>query len=88
MEFHPNQLRWKSIPTIKEDKVNFVEGMISIMGAGEPSLKQGISIYVYSANNSMNKTAFYNSDGDFLIVPHSGVLYIKTLCGRLTVRPR
>jgi len=58
------------------------------MGAGEPSLKQGISIYVYSANSSMDKTAFYNSDGDFLIVPHHGTLYIKTLFGRLTVRPR
>ena len=88
MEFHPNQLRWKTIPTIKEDKINFVEGIVSVMGAGEPSLKQGISIYVYSANISMNKTSFYNSDGDFLIVPHAGILYIKTLCGRLTIRPR
>ena len=88
MKFHPNQLRWKTIPKIKDDKINFVEGIVSVMGAGEPSLKQGISIYVYSANISMNKTAFYNSDGDFLIVPHAGILYIKTLCGRLTIRPR
>jgi len=58
------------------------------MGAGEPSMKQGISIYVYSANTSMEKTAFYNSDGDFLVVPHKGTLYIKTLMGKLTVRPR
>jgi len=58
------------------------------MGAGEPSMKQGISIYVYSANNSMEKSAFYNSDGDFLIVPHKGTLYITTLMGKLTVRPR
>jgi homogentisate 1,2-dioxygenase len=58
------------------------------MGAGEPSLKQGISIYVYSANDSMNKTAFYNSDGDFLIVPHKGTLNITTLNGKLTVKPR
>ena len=58
------------------------------MGAGEPSLKQGISIYAYSANSCMDKTAFYNSDGDFLIVPHHGTLYIKTLFGKLTVRPK
>lgn len=51
-------------------------------------MKQGISIYVYSANASMEKTAFYNSDGDFLIVPYKGTLYIKTLMGKLTVRPR
>jgi homogentisate 1,2-dioxygenase len=42
------------------------------MGAGEPSLKQGVSIYAYSANTSMGNSAFYNSDGDFLIVPHAG----------------
>ena len=68
--------------------MNFIEGMVSIMGAGEPSLKQGVSVYVYSANDSMGKTSFYNSDGDFLIVPHVGILYITTLCGKLTVKPR
>lgn len=36
----------------------------------------------------MGKTTFVNSDGDFLIVPHKGTLYIKTLCGKLTVSPR
>jgi homogentisate 1,2-dioxygenase len=43
---------------------------------------------MYSANTSMHKTAFYNSDGDFLIVPHIGTLYVTTLNGRLMVRPR
>ena len=59
-----------------------------MMGAGEPSLKQGISIYAYVANTSMENTAFYNSDGDFLIVPHCGTLYVKTLNGLLTVKPK
>jgi homogentisate 1,2-dioxygenase len=68
--------------------VNFVQGLVSLLGAGEPSLKQGISIYAYSANASMGKTAFYNSDGDFLIVPHKGTLFVRTLNGRLTVKPK
>jgi homogentisate 1,2-dioxygenase len=58
------------------------------MGAGEPTLKQGISIYAYSANASMGKTAFYNSDGDFLIVPHKGTMFVRTLNGRLVVKPK
>jgi hypothetical protein len=58
------------------------------MGAGEPTLKQGISIYAYSANVSMGKAAFYNSDGDFLIVPHKGTLFVRTLNGRLVVKPK
>ena len=36
----------------------------------------------------MEKTAFYNSDGDFLIVPQTGTLFVRTLNGRLTVRPK
>lgn len=77
--------RWKPLPECGETKRNFVEGITSLMGSGEPSMKQGIAIYAYSANQSMGKTAFYNSDGDFLIVPHKGTLYIKTLMGKLTV---
>jgi homogentisate 1,2-dioxygenase len=67
--------------------VNFVEGLTSLLGAGEPSLKQGVSIYAYSANTSMGKSAFYSSDGDFLIVPHAGVMNVRTLNGLLTVKP-
>lgn len=84
----PNQLRWKAIPSVKTgSSVTFIEGLTSLMGAGEPSLKQGISIYAYSANASMGKSAFYNSDGDFLIVPHAGVMKVRTLNGLLTVKP-
>jgi len=36
----------------------------------------------------MDKTAFYNSDGDFLIVPHKGTLFVTTLMGKLAVKPR
>lgn len=57
---------------------NFVEGLVSVAGAGEPSMKEGIAIYVYSANKSMENTAMYNSDGDFLIVPYHGDLFVTT----------
>jgi len=36
-------------------KHNFVEGLVTVAGAGEPALKQGIAIYNYSANTSMGK---------------------------------
>jgi homogentisate 1,2-dioxygenase len=38
-------------------------------GAGEPSLKDGLGIHIYSFNQNMNNTAFFSSDGDLLIVP-------------------
>ena len=68
--------------------MTFHQGLVSLMGAGEPTLKQGISIYAYSANASMDKTAFDNSDGDFLIDPQTGTLLVRTLNGKLTVRPK
>lgn len=36
----------------------------------------------------MDNTAFTNSDGDFMIVPHCGTLFIKTLNGLLTVKQK
>jgi len=56
-------------------------------GAGGPSLKTGLGVHLYTANASMGKTAFYNSDGDFLIVPQQGTLEIRTEMGRLRVAP-
>lgn len=60
-----------------------------ICGAGEPSLKEGLCIYNYTANVSMSPfhRVFYSADGDFLIVPETGTLVIKTELGRLRVDP-
>merc|ERR1711936_1549245 len=38
-------------------------------------------------NISMTNKAFYNSDGDFLIVPQQGTLDIKTEFGKMKVFP-
>lgn len=51
-------------------------------------MKEGLNIYGYSCAKSMIQEAFYNSDGDFLIVPQEGVLYVKTEFGKLLVAPR
>lgn len=56
-------------------------------GAGGPMMKDGISILLYACNASMEKEAFYNSDGDFLIVPQHGALLVKTELGRIRVEP-
>ncbi|GJU65723.1 homogentisate 1,2-dioxygenase [Tanacetum coccineum] len=41
----------------------------------------------YTANKSMENCAFCNADGDFLIVPQQGRLWITTECGKLQVSP-
>lgn len=84
----PNQLRWSplALPSSSE-QVDFVDGLKLMCGAGDPAIKDGMSIYLYSANCSMTDKAFFNSDGDFLIVPQTGTLKIKTECGFLVVEP-
>lgn len=85
---NPNQLRWRpfALPA-SGARVDFVAGLRCICGAGDPRMRQGLSILVYTCNLSMEDAAFYNSDGDFLIVPQQGVLHIKTEFGKMDVAP-
>ncbi|KAK7752619.1 hypothetical protein SLS62_005388 [Diatrype stigma] len=86
LEYIPNQLRWD--PFDHDDTTDFVSGLHLIAGAGDPTLKQGIGMYIYAAGKSMDShSAFYSSDGDLLIVAQDGVLDIRTELGWLLVRP-
>lgn len=53
-------------------EIDFIDGLHLYCAAGEPSVKEGISVYGYSINASMHQKAMYNSDGDLLIVPQEG----------------
>ncbi|KAI0593582.1 Homogentisate 1,2-dioxygenase [Biscogniauxia sp. FL1348] len=86
LEYIPNQLRWD--PFDHDEKTDFVSGMRLVGGAGDPTLKQGIGMYIYAAGKSMDeRSAFYSADGDLLIVAQDGVLDIRTEMGWLLVRP-
>ncbi|XP_028138785.1 homogentisate 1,2-dioxygenase [Diabrotica virgifera virgifera] len=87
-EPNPNQLLWDPFempPNSK--KVDFVEGLHTVAGAGDSKCKTGLAIHVFSCNTSMKNKAFYNSDGDFLIVPQTGNLHIKTEFGKIKAIP-
>jgi len=49
-----------------KESVNFVHGLRPVCSAGGSETRNGLAVYVYSANTSMNQAAFNNSDGDFL----------------------
>ncbi|XP_067622348.1 homogentisate 1,2-dioxygenase isoform X3 [Eurosta solidaginis] len=83
----PNQMRWMPFHIPTENDINFVEGIHTVCGSGEVRTRDGIAIHVYLCNTSMPLSAFYNSDGDFLIVPQKGVLDIITEFGKLKVGP-
>ncbi|KAJ8714952.1 hypothetical protein PYW08_004933 [Mythimna loreyi] len=84
----PNQSRWLpfDIPPSNQS-VDFVAGLHTVCGAGDPRARNGLAIHVYLCNTSMDKSAFYSSDGDLLIVPQQGTLKITTEFGIMTVAP-
>lgn len=61
----PQQLRWLPFDFPKE-KTDFVDGLVTIAGAGDASLRNGVAIHIYSINTSMKDRALCNADGDFL----------------------
>ncbi|CAH1799036.1 unnamed protein product, partial [Owenia fusiformis] len=85
---NPNQLRWHPFDIPKDsEKQDFVSGISTVCGAGDPCSRHGIGIHIYACNTSMTNKAFYNSDGDFLIVPQQGSLHIYTEFGQMHVAP-
>ncbi|VBB79835.1 Putative Homogentisate 1,2-dioxygenase [Podospora comata] len=84
----PNQLRWDPFDHDEHAEHDFVDGLKLVAGAGDPTLKQGIGIYVYACGRDMKeKEAYYSADGDLLLVPQEGGLDVRTEFGRMLVRP-
>lgn len=87
MHYIPNQLRWDPFSHDEARDHDFVSGLKLVAGAGDPTQKQGLGMYVYAAGRDMDdRAAFYSADGDLLIVPQEGDLDIRTELGCLLVR--
>lgn len=82
----PNQLRWKALP-IPTAPTDFIDGLVTLGGNGDPVAQAGAAIHVYAANASMTDRFFYNADGELLIVPQQGALTLHTELGVLEVPP-
>jgi homogentisate 1,2-dioxygenase len=82
----PNQLRWDPLP-MPEQETDFLEGIVTFGGNGEPAMQAGLAIHLYAANASMEDCFFSNADGEMLIVPQLGGLHFHTELGILEVAP-
>ena len=82
----PNQLRWDPLP-VPEEPTDFVGGIVTMGGSGDPALQTGVAIHLYAANASMHDRFFANADGEMLIVPQMGGLQFHTELGILAVMP-
>ncbi len=82
----PNQLRWDPLP-IPERPTDFIEGLVTFAGNGDPHAQSGVGIHLYAANRSMQRY-FYNADAEMLIVPQQGRLRCATEMGVLDLEPQ
>jgi len=84
----PNQLRWSPLPIPDAaTATDFVAGLVTMAGNGDPALQTGCGIHLYAANRSMQRF-FYDADAELLIVPQLGRLHIATEMGILEVAPQ
>lgn len=83
----PNQLRWDPFPIDSATEHDFVDGLRRVCSAGDPELRSGLGVYVYTATASMHHRALNNADGDLLLVPQQGTLVLRTELGVLEVAP-
>jgi homogentisate 1,2-dioxygenase len=87
--FTPEPVRWNAPPhpaSLLPAK-DFVDGLVTLAGTGNPMSVKGMAIHTYAANKDMVNRCFYNSDGDLLLVPELGSLNIQTEFGLLYVSP-
>jgi homogentisate 1,2-dioxygenase len=79
----PTQLAWHpfDIPS-QSTTVDFISGLKTLAGNGDPTTREGLAIHIYAANTSMDNKAFCNNDGDMLIMPNQGRLDVQTEFGR------
>ncbi|KAL2007772.1 hypothetical protein VTN00DRAFT_7754 [Thermoascus crustaceus] len=88
VEALPEQAEWAPFPLPKDDeKIDFVDGLHTLGGSGDPNLREGIALYVYMINADMDHRAFCNTDGDFLLVAQQGNLDIQTEMGKIFLQP-
>ena len=83
----PDQMRWDPLP-LPSAPTDFVDGLVTMAGNGDAASMSGCGIHLYAANRSMRDRAFYDADGELLIVPQLGRLRIVTELGAMIVEPQ
>ncbi len=82
----PNRLRWDP-QAMPEAPTDWIDGLVTYGGNGDVGAAHGVAIHLYACNISMSNKAFFNSDGELLIVPQQGTLRLVTELGVIDVEP-
>ena len=71
---------------LPEEKTDFVDGIVTLGGNGDPAMQTGVAIHLYAANTSMKDRFFYSADGELLIVPQLGIASLSHRAGNSRCR--
>ena len=82
----PNRRRWQPMP-IPDAPTDFLDGLVTLGGTGDPTAGPGFQVHLYAANSDMVDRCFADADGDLLIVPQEGTLHCRTELGWLSAAP-
>jgi len=83
----PNQLRWNPMP-MPSAPTDFIDGIVTMAGNGDPHAQSGAGVHLYAANRSMTRRVFYDADGELLIVPQQGRQRFITELGVIEAEPQ
>jgi homogentisate 1,2-dioxygenase len=85
----PELVGWRPvpIPDAEQDEVDFIDGLRTVAGAGDPSDERGLAVHLYAANAAMRDRAIYDADGDLMFLPDTGGVKLTTELGLLHVLP-
>ncbi|WP_295476868.1 homogentisate 1,2-dioxygenase [uncultured Pseudomonas sp.] len=81
----PNRLRWSPLP-MPSESVDLLDGLVAMARTAPATQAEGVTVYLYAANRSMDR-AFFDADGEWLLVPQQGRLRIITELGVLEAAP-
>ncbi len=82
----PNRLRWSPM-AMPDAPVDFHDSVMPMLHNGDPHALSGVVVLTYAANRDMVRRAFFNADGETLIIPQAGRLAITTEFGSIDLAP-
>src|SRR5882757_1952629 len=85
-ETPPEPLRWDPLPE-PSAPTDFVQGLVTMAGAGDPLAQSGCGIHLFAINRSMTDRVLYDADGELLIVLQQGRLRFCTELGVIEAEP-
>jgi hypothetical protein len=78
-DVEPNRTRWTPLPIPPATTpTDFLDGLVTLGGAGDAASGPGFGIHLYAANADMLDRCFSNADGDLLLIPQDGALDVRT----------